>query len=230
VKAAILVGGYGKRLRPLTDVKPKPLLEVAGKPILARQVEWLKEHRVNEVVLCVGYLKGKIIEYVGGGGKFGLKVSYVVEEQPLGKGGALKNAEAFLNGEEKFLVVNGDILTNLDPKRLVEAVDEVAGAIALVPLRSPFGVVDTDEDGFARRFREKPVIPEYWINAGVYALSPEVFGYLPREGDIEKTAFPALARLSLLKAVAYPDAMWKSVDSHKDLEEAGKLLSKGQKR
>jgi len=224
VKAAILVGGYGKRLRPLTDVKPKPLLEVAGKPILARQVEWLKEHRVNEVVLCVGYLKGKIIEYVGGGGKFGLKVSYVVEEQPLGKGGALKNAEAFLNGEEKFLVVNGDILTNLDPKRLVEAVDEVAGAIALVPLRSPFGVVDTDEDGFARRFREKPVIPEYWINAGVYCFTPEVFDYLPEKGEIEDVTFPKLADKRKLKGLKYKGVFWKSIETHKDIEEVEKTL------
>jgi len=226
VKAAILVGGYGKRLRPLTDVKPKPLLEVAGKPILARQVEWLKEHRVNEVVLCVGYLKGKIIEYVGGGGKFGLKVSYVVEEQPLGKGGALKNAEAFLNGEEKFLVVNGDILTNLDPKRLVEAVDEVAGAIALVPLRSPFGVVDTDEDGFARRFREKPVIPEYWINAGVYCFTPEVFDYLPEKGEIEDITFPKLAAERKLKGLKYKGVFWKSIETHKDIEETEEALKK----
>lgn len=224
MKAAIFAGGYGKRLRPLTDMKPKPLLEVAGKPILARQLEWLREHRVNEVVLCVGYLKGKIIEFVGGGGKFGLKVGYVVEEEPLGKGGALKNAEAFLNGEEKFLVVNGDILTNLDPQRLVEAVDEVTGAIALVPLRSPFGVVDTDKDGFTRRFREKPVIPEYWINAGVYCFTPEVFDYLPKKGEIEDVTFPKLAEKRKLKGLKYKGAFWKSIETHKDIDEVEKIL------
>jgi len=226
VKAAIFAGGYGKRLRPLTDQKPKPLLEVAGKSILARQVEWLREHGVSEVVFCVGYLKERIIEYVGGGARFGLKVGYVVEEEPLGKGGALKNAEAFLNGEEKFLVVNGDILTNLDPQRLVEAVDDITGAIALVPLRSPFGVVDTDEDGFARRFREKPVIPEYWINAGVYCFTPEVFKYLPEKGEIEDITFPKLAGERKLKGLKYKGVFWKSIETHKDIEETEEALKK----
>ncbi len=220
MKAAILVGGYGKRLRPLTNVKPKPLLEVAGKPILAWQIDWLKRCGVNEMVFCVGYLKEKIIEHVGGGNRLGLKVGYVVEENPLGTGGALKNAEAFLKGEEKFLVVNGDVITNLDPARLAVEVNNCIGAIALVPLKSPFGIVDTDKEGFARRFREKPIIPEYWINAGVYCFTPEVFNYLPDKGDIETITFPELSRESKLRAVKFEGAFWKSIDTHKDIEEA----------
>lgn len=220
MKAAILVGGYGKRLRPLTNVKPKPLLEVAGKPILTWQIEWLKKCEVNEMVFCVGYLKEKIIEHVGGGNRFGIKVGYVVEKNPLGTSGALKNAEAFLKGEEKFLVVNGDVITNLDPARLAVEVNNCIGAIALVPLKAPFGIVDADKEGFARRFREKPVIPEYWINAGVYCFTPEVFNYLPEDGDIETITFPELAKERKLKAVKFEDAFWKSIDTHKDIEEA----------
>jgi len=220
MKAAILVGGYGKRLRPLTDEKPKHLLEVAGKPILDWQIEWLKKCGVNELVLCVGYLKEKIIEHVGAGNRFGVKVGYVVEENPLGTGGALRNAEAFLKNEEKFLVVNGDIITDLDPARMTAEVGGSVGVIALVPLKSPYGIVDIDKEGFARRFREKPIIPEYWINAGVYCFTPEIFSYLPEKGDIETVTFPKLAKENKLRAFKYQDVFWKSIETYKDMEEA----------
>lgn len=226
MKAVILAGGYGKRLRPLTMMKPKPLLEVAGKPILSWQVEWLKKNGVNEVVLCVGYLKEKIIEYVGGGNRFGLRVGYVVEEKPLGKGGALKNAETFLKGERKFLVLNGDSITNLDPKGLIDGVGGFIGAIALVPFRTSYGIVDVDKDGFARRFREKPVIPGYWINAGVYCFTPEIFNYLPKRGEMEYTTFPRLATENKLRALKYEDAFWRAIKTHKDIEETEKSLKK----
>jgi NDP-sugar pyrophosphorylase family protein len=220
MKAAILVGGYGKRLRPFTDEKPKSLLIVAAKPILAWQIEWLKKCGVNEMVFCVGYLKEKIIEHVGGGTRFGLRVGYVVEESPLGTGGALRNAEAFLKSEEKFLVVNGDIITDLDPARMVDEISGPVGRIALVPLKSPYGIVDTDKEGFARRFREKPIIPEYWINAGVYCFKPEIFDYLPEKGNIETATFPKLAKESKLKAFKYQDVFWRSIETQKDMEEA----------
>lgn len=220
MKAVILAGGYGKRLRPLTNDRPKPLLEVAGKPILAWQIEWLKKSGVNEMLFCVGYLKEKIIEHVGGGKRFGLKVGYLVEEEPLGTGGALKNTEAFLKSEESFLVINGDVITNLDLRRMVDKIKGFAGVIALVPLRSPYGIVDTDDKGFARRFREKPVLPEYWINAGVYCFTPEIFEYLPEKGNIETTTFPKLAEKSKIKALKYEDVFWSAIDTHKDIEEA----------
>jgi len=224
VKAVILAGGLGKRLRPLTDANPKPLVEVAGKPILTWQIEWLKKYGVNEMLFCVGYLKEKIIEHVGGGNRHGLKAGYVVEEEPLGTGGALKNTEAFLKGEEKFLVLNGDIITNLNPMRLIEEVDNFVGAIALVPLRSPFGIVDIDDKGFARRFREKPLIPEYWVNAGIYCFTPRIFGYLPEKGEIEYTTFPKLSEEGKLMALKYDDVFWSPIDTHKDIEETEKVL------
>jgi NDP-sugar pyrophosphorylase family protein len=224
VKGVILAGGYGKRLRPLTNVKPKPLLEIAGKSILSWQIEWLKKNGVDEMMFCVGYLKEKLIEYVGGGNKFGLKVGYVVEEEPLGTGGALKNAEAFLKGEKRFLVINGDIITNLDPMRLAIEVNGFIGAISLVPLRSPYGIVDIDVKGFARSFREKPLIPEYWVNAGIYCFSSHIFSYLPEIGNIETQTFPRLAEERKLRVVKYSDVFWKSIDTHKDIDEAGKTI------
>jgi len=228
VKALILAGGYGKRLKPLTEELPKPLLQVAGKPIVAWQFDLYKRHGINEIVMAVGYLKEKVIELVGSGSKYGVKVVYVVEEEPLGTGGAIKNAESALRNEEMFAVSNGDIITNLDVTKLCDALreSEAVAAMSLVPLPSPYGIVITDESGKVKEFKEKPKIHDYWINAGVYCMRNEIFDYLPESGDIEKTAFPQLAKEGKLVAVKYPDAFWKSVDTFKDLEEANKLLSK----
>ncbi len=228
MKAAILAGGYGKRLRPLTIDRPKPLIEVAGKPILQWQVEWLRRHGVSTVVFLVGYLKEKIIEYFGSGSKFGIKISYVVEDEPLGTAGALKNAEHILGeGSEIFLVLNGDILTNIDPTPLIERLkqqEDKLVAIATVPLRSPYGILRIGENDLIEEFIEKPLLKDYWINAGIYAMRPQVFNYIPEKGDIEKTAFPRLAEEHKILAVRYSDVFWKSIDTHKDIEEASKEL------
>jgi NDP-sugar pyrophosphorylase family protein len=227
LKVAILAGGYGKRLRPYTETTPKPLVEVAGKPILVWQMEWLKRYGITEFVLLVGYLKEKIIEYVGSGARFGVSVTYVVEDKPLGTAGALKNAEHVLRSEKVFLVINGDIITNLDPRKLIEKleeVDEAVGVIASVPLRSPYGILEVRGDQVVR-FREKPVLHEYWINAGVYAFRPDVFQYLPEHGDIEVTAFPKLASEGRLYTVKFSNVYWRSIDTHKDVEEAGRELA-----
>ncbi len=226
MKAVILAGGYGKRLRPLTIDKPKPLVEIAGKPILLWQIEWLKKYNIDEIVLLVGYLRDKIIEYIGSGRKFDVKVTYVVEDEPLGTGGALKNAEPVLRNEEKFLVLNGDIITNLDPLKLLANVNEnIVVSIAAVPLRSPYGILSIDEKGYIIRFEEKPIIENYWINAGVYAMTPKIFEYLPDKGDIERTTFPKLASEKRLIATKYTGVLWRSIDTYKDVEEAGKELS-----
>lgn len=223
LKAVILAGGFGKRLRPLTDSTPKPLLEVGGKAILEWQVEWLKRQGVSAVILCVGYMKEKFFEVVGGGSSLGVRVYYSVEDEPLGTGGALKVARHLLEGEEAFLVLNGDILTNLDVRPLLEALRGAVGSIALVPLPCPYGVVETSGNRVAS-FAEKPVLRDYWINAGVYAFTPEVFDYLPDKGDLERSALPRLALHGSLVAVKYEDVVWKSIDTHKDLEEAGKTV------
>ena len=227
MKAAILAGGYGKRLRPLTSDRPKPLVEVAGKPIIVWQIEWLKSHGITEIVVLAGYLYTKLIEYLGNGSRFGVRIAYVVEEEPLGTAGALKNAEHILRKEDYFIVVNGDIITNLDPLQLVKTVSErseVIAAIAAVPLRSPYGILKIDEHGRIIDFVEKPVLREYWINAGVYAMRPDIFDYLPEKGDIEKTSFPRLARERRLVALRYMDVFWRSIDTYKDVEEVSREL------
>ena len=226
MKAVILAGGYGKRLRPLTDTMPKPLLPVGGRGIVEWQIKWLKHYGVDEVVICAGYLKEKVIEKIGDGTNYGVKVSYALEEEPLGTAGALKNAEHLLRTEEKFIALNGDVLTDLNPMELLaDLEDQIIGVMALVGLPSPFGIVNFDpETRVIKSFTEKPRITEYWINAGVYAFKPEIFNYLPKRGDIERTTFPKLAEEGKLKAHLFETCVWMSVDSHKDLEEASKVI------
>jgi NDP-sugar pyrophosphorylase family protein len=225
MKAVILAGGYGKRLRPLTTEKPKPLIEIAKKPILAIQFEWLKNYSINEAILCVGFLKEKIIEYVGNGKRFGIRVGYAVEEEPLGTGGALLNSELLLRGDDRFIVLNGDVITDLDLSKLMGHPDKSLGVIALVPLRSPYGVVMINDKDEIKEFKEKPVLKDFWINAGVYCLNHDVFEYLPEKGDIETTAFPKLAEEKKLGAAKYPNCFWRAIDVQKDIEEAERDLS-----
>ncbi|RLF17328.1 MAG: nucleotidyltransferase [Thermoprotei archaeon] len=227
MKAVILAGGFGKRLRPITENTPKPLVNVGGKPIIVWQLQLFKKYGIDEFIICVGYLREKIINTLGNGSRYGVKIAYVVEDEPLGTGGAIKNAEPLLKNEEGFFVINGDIVTNLNPLRLKEKVsDNFIGAIAVTMLRSPYGIVTIGENEVIKDFIEKPTLPNYWINAGVYYFKPEVFRYLPEKGDIEKTALPLLAKEGRLVAVRYNDIFWKSIDTYKDLEEAERLVKK----
>jgi len=229
LKAAIIAGGLARRLRPITEDIPKVLVEVAGKPIIEWQIEWLKSQGVDTVVILAGYLHEKIIEFLGSGSRYGVSVVYVIEEEPRGTGGALKNAEKVLS-DDVFIAVNGDIITNIPAKQLVYDLrndNNVIGAMALVPLKSPYGIVKLDSKGLVKEFMEKPVLKEYLINAGVYAMKPEAFKYIPVKGDLEKITFPKLASKGLLKGAVYNNVYWRSVDTVKDVEEASKELVKG---
>ena len=227
VVAFILAGGYGKRLRPLTLEVPKPLIRVGRRSVIEYQLEWLRFYGITEVVVLAGYLKEKLIEALGSGSRYGVSLSYVIEDEPLGTGGALRNASHIIGRSEVAVVTNGDIVTNIDPWRLIDYSKSmnVVAAIAAVPLRSPYGILDIS-DGLIRGFREKPILRDYWINAGVYAMKPEITRHLPESGDIEKTTFPLLASNSKLGVVLYetPPYYWRSIDTHKDLEEAAREI------
>ncbi|MDE1833504.1 MAG: nucleotidyltransferase family protein [Candidatus Micrarchaeota archaeon] len=221
MKAVILAGGYGKRLRPLTEERPKPLVEVGGKPIIEWQVNWLKSMGVDSFIVLAGYLKERVIDHLGAGRKWGVKMAYLIEEEPLGTGGALKNAEHLLENEKRFVMVNGDIITNIDFKDVKN--DSTVATMALVPLKSPFGVIKTSNSHITQ-FVEKPVLEDYWINAGIYVMKSEIFSMLPEKGDIEKFTFPKLAKENQLGCAKYTDSYWRSVDSMKDLEEVSNDL------
>jgi NDP-sugar pyrophosphorylase family protein len=152
MKAVILAGGHGKRLRPLTQDRPKTLVEVGDRPIIEWQIRWLSSHGVKEFVVCAGYMKEKFFSVIGSGSKLGVKVYYSVEDEPLGTGGALKNAEGLLMNESGFLTVNGDIITSLNPTALVE--QSSVGVVSLVTLKSPFGVVDLSDNCVVKGFLE----------------------------------------------------------------------------
>lgn len=225
MKVAVLAGGLGKRLRPLTEDRPKILVEVCKKPILEWHIQWLSKFGFKDFVLLIGHAKEKVVEVVGSGKKYGINVAYTIEDEPLGTGGAIKNAEPILRNEEWFLVINGDIITDLDPTPLINEVikdDRAVAGIALVHMRSPYGIVRV-VNNYVKEFVEKPVL-EYTINAGVYVMKPEIFDYLPEKGDIETTAFPFLAKEGRLKGYVYRDVLWKSIDTIKDLEECENLL------
>jgi mannose-1-phosphate guanylyltransferase len=225
LKGVILAGGFGKRLKPITDNCPKPMIEILDKPIIEWQIQLLAKNNIREIIICVGYLKEQIIDHIASGNRFNVKVAYTVEDEPLGTGGALKNTYSLLKDEkEGFFMINGDILTNIDFKTLADK--NKTNTLAVVPLNSPYGIVDFDEKLNVTGFKEKPHIVDKWINAGIYFFNEEVFNYLPDKGNIETTALPEMANQQKLKAKKFENSFWKSIDSHKDIEESSKELAK----
>ncbi|BFI73416.1 nucleotidyltransferase [Nanoarchaeota archaeon] len=222
MKTVILAGGYGKRLRPFTEDKPKNLVEINGKTILEIQINWLKNYNIKDIIILAGYRWEKLIDWCKENEeRLGVKFYFSIENKPLGTGGALKKIENILKDEEKFLMINGDIITNLNISKL--SLDNYIGVVSLVPLRSSYGVVITQDEKIVE-FKEKPILKDYWINAGVYLFSNKIFDYLPEIGDIEKETFPILAKEGLLKGVKFENIYWRSIDTIKDLEEASKEI------
>jgi mannose-1-phosphate guanylyltransferase len=210
MRAVVLVGGEGTRLRPLTLTTPKQMLPVAGRPMIERVVAHLSEHGVDEVVLSLGYRPDAFLAAYPDGQCDGVKLAYAVEPEPLDTAGAIAFAAGFAGLSERFLVVNGDILTDLDIRSLV-AFHQARGAvatIALTPVEDPsrFGVVPTDEGGRVLAFIEKPAAgtaPTNLINAGTYVLEPEVLDRIPsgRRVSIERETFPGLVEEGTLYAL-----------------------------
>ena len=220
----ILAGGLGKRLRPLTSDRPKPMIQINKTPIIELQVKWLKKFGITDIIVLVGHLREKIKHHLADGKKFGVNISYIEENVPLGTGGALKNAKDHIiqngNSDSGFFVINGDILTNLDPFTIS---DKGSMTLALVPLKSTFGIVETNGD-LVSKFVEKPYIEDRWVNAGVYYFSNDIFDYLPDNGNLETVTLPMLVEKQKLKAKKFSNNYWRSIDSHKDVDEASKEI------
>ena len=202
LKAIILVGGEGTRLHPLTYSVPKPMVPVLNRPFLEHTIAYLKKCGVENIILALSHLPEVIQDYFGDGSNLGVQLAYAVESSPLGTAGAVKNAEQYLNST--FVVLNGDIFTNLDIAAML-ALHYRKGAkatIALTWVDNPciFGVVETDEDGRVQSFVEKPgpdLVTTNWINAGIYILEPEVLEHVPVGSHymFEKGLFPLLLEL-----------------------------------
>ena len=218
MKAVILAGGRGKRLKQITDYVPKPLIPLNNVPILEWQIRFLKKFGIKEVVICTGYKTDQIENYLNVKNNFGIKIHFSIEKKPLGTGGAIKNAKKFLN-EESFFVMNGDVITNLDLKLLKSK----PNSIAIIPLKTKFGVVETSNDKISK-FSEKKEISELWMNAGIYHLTKELIKDLPKKGDIEKTTFPKYSSKGKLYHVKFRKKFWFSIDSYKDMEECSQEM------
>lgn len=226
--AIILAGGKGERLRPYTNDRPKVMVEVAGKPILAWQIEWLKSYGITKFVLTVSYRYEVVQDYFEDGSKFGIEVDYSIEETPLGRGGGIKKAfkSPLVSGQSDVVVCNGDIITKLNLKDMIAAhLDQKAlVTLLLVPYISRWGVVKVDEQNHIIGFEEKPKLP-YWINGGIYLFNKEVEPMLPEVGDHEKETFPKIPKEKFL---GFKDeGFWRAVDVVKDKSEAEEFLSTG---
>ena len=212
LKAIILAGGRGKRLRPITDYVPKPLIPIKNIPIIEWQIKYLKKFGVTEVIICTGY-KQEMIENHIVSKKVGVEVKYSIEKSPLGTGGAIKKAGKMIK-DKSFFVINGDTITNIDLKKL----SKVKNSVAAIELRTQFGILETEKDKITK-FKEKKEIHDLWMNAGIYHLSRDVLKDLPDKGDIEKTVFPNYAKSGKLQIVKFQNVKWHSIDSFKDIEE-----------
>ncbi|MDE2490577.1 MAG: NDP-sugar synthase [Elusimicrobia bacterium] len=198
MKAAILIGGQGTRLRPFTLESPKPLLPVLNRPFLEYQFQVLRTHGVREAVLCVSYLATAFRRAFGDGRRLGLRLRYVSEPMPLGTGGAVKNAEPLLR-DGPALILNGDVLNAFDLREFLRfhRARRAELSIALSRVKDPtqYGLVLTDEKGYVKRFLEKPSWDEVesnTINAGAYLFEPPVFGHIPagKTYSLERGLFP----------------------------------------
>ncbi len=200
MQALILVGGEGTRLQPLTSTMPKPVVPLAGQPFIAYMVQWLRHHGVNDVILSCGFMASGLREVLGDGSALGVRVRYIEEPEPLGTGGALKFAQELL--EDRFFMLNGDVLTDIDLSAQL-AQHERTGAratLALTPVEDPsaYGLVRLGSDGAVSEFVEKPS-PEQFdtnlINAGAYILQRDVLSGMAPAGtniSIERDVFPDL--------------------------------------
>lgn len=218
VRGAILAGGYGKRLRPLTTFYPKALIRIKNNyTILEKQLNDLRYAGINDIYLLVGYLHEKIVKKFGNSWK-DVKLNYLIEEKPAGTHFAIKNA--LDNANSDLLVMNGDVICDFNIKSFIEYARRRKEliTIAVTQMQSPFGIVTIEENKIVN-FIEKPKLPHF-INAGIYYIKKEAKAYFDKEynyTDVERTVFP-LAAVEGEIACYKEDAFWISIDSIKDVE------------
>lgn len=197
MKAIIMAGGEGTRLRPLTCNIPKPMMPIMDKPVMEYALELLKKNGITDIGVTLQYLPDEIMNYFGDGKEFGVNMRYFIEETPLGTAGSVKNAEGFLN--DSFIVISGDALTDIDLSKAIAYHKKKSSIATLVlkevPVPLEFGVVVTDNDGKVTGFLEKPSWSEVFsdkVNTGIYILEPEIFSYYEKNQkfDFSNDLFP----------------------------------------
>ncbi len=218
MQAVILIGGKGTRLRPITYSLPKALVPLRNKPYLQYLVNSLRAAGLEGAILAMGYLPDPIKQYFAGQDLEGFSLQYVVEDYPLGTGGAIKNVEEFLEGGP-YVVTNGDVLTGLDLTEVIQAHQdsEALATIALTAVENPtaFGLVEVDSQLRVRSFVEKPAYDQIHtnlVNSGIYVLEREVLNIIPkgREVSLEREVFPRLQEMGKLRAYV-SSAYWQDI-------------------
>jgi len=221
VKAVIMAGGEGTRLRPLTSLRPKPMVPIVNRPVMEHIVGLCHWHHIDEVVATLQFMPQVIRDYFGDGEEWGVSLEYAVENTPMGTAGSVKNAQALI-GDEPFVVISGDALTDVDLTAVVDFHKKKGGAVTIVLKRVPdpleFGVVITAEDGEIERFLEKPTWGQVFsdtINTGIYVVDPLVFDLIPSEGQFDFSAdlFPLLMEQGHKLYGYVTDCYWADIGS-----------------
>ena len=228
MKAVVMAGGEGTRLRPMTSSMPKPLLPVANRPIMEHVLRLLRQHGLSEVVVTVQFLASLVRNYFGDGEELGMVLHYANEEVPLGTAGSVKNAEDLLSGDS-FVVISGDALTDIDLSALI-AYHKEKGALVTVCLtrvQDPveFGITITDDEGRVERFLEKPTWGQVFsdtVNTGIYVMEPEVFDYVPagKSVDWSSEVFPQLLAEGKPVYGYVAEGYWEDVGTHESYVKA----------
>ena len=221
--AVVLVGGSGLRMRPLTEDLPKCMIPLRGKPLLYWTISWLRDQGFNHVVLGVSHRKEAVIDYVEEN-SLGIKVDFSEHTQEGETGEGFRLAIQRHVKDENFLAMNGDELTNLKLEKFIDFhfAQKGVATIAVSSMRSPFAVLELNGNDIVE-FKEKPLLEDKLINAGIYVFNNAIFDWLPMIGSIEKTAFPALAKKRLLKAYRLgKEERWLTINTVKDLSIAEK--------
>lgn len=231
MKAVIMAGGEGTRLRPLTSNAPKPMMPLANRPMMEHVVTLLRDHGITEIVVTVAFMAETIRTYFGDGSEFGVEITYATEDTPLGTAGSVRNAMDRL--DDTFLVISGDVLTDIDLDAIIEAhrKAEAVATIGLVRVDNPleYGIVITDDEGNIERFLEKPTWGQVFsdtINSGIYVLEPRIFDWIPagQPVDFSGEVFPAVLAEGERIMGAVGEGYWEDVGTldayvraHKDI-------------
>jgi len=212
MKALILAGGRGKRLRPITDSIPKPLIKINNIPLIEWSIRYLKKFGINEIIICSGYRSKQIEKYLKQKNNLDCKIEFSVEKSPLGTAGSIKKAMKKIT-DESFIVINGDIITNVNLKKIKNK----SNTIAAIELRTKFGTMNVKNNKIIN-FNEKTNVTNIWMNPGIYYLCTNINKLLPSKGSLEGLVFPILAKKNQLHTVKFKNVLWHSIDSHKDIE------------
>lgn len=237
MKAVILAGGYGERLRPLTEKMPKPLVLIGRKKCIEYVINSLVKGGFRDIIITTSYMSQALMESIGDGSRYKARVLYSFEDRPAGTAGAVKNVESFL--DETFVVASGDVLADVDVKALYDyhCRKSAKATIALTKVDNPteYGIVGLDSKSQIVRFKEKPKSSEIFsnlINAGIYVLEPDVLEYIPRRTkfDFSKQVFPRLLECSVPLFGKPIKGLWMDIGRRTDLLKANAFIVKREAR